>query len=266
LGTTEDTEVRGGIAEFPAGGPRAEFSDATWAEYRRRWDQGAYRAGFFHEMILADARRLGPRPTLLDIGCGSGLDGDAALQQSLAEIGGRYVGIEPEPTIPVGPGFTEIHRCVLEDAPLGPASIDVAFAAFVLEHLRTPAAFWSKLFEALSVGGVFWGFTIDLRHFFGLASILVQASGLKPWYLNRVRGRGSLSEVATYPAYYRANTPQSIRKLVGQFRSARFMNLHQTGQLDAYLPRWLQPAGRLADQAAAALGLPGPMLVVRLEK
>jgi SAM-dependent methyltransferase len=251
---------------LPKGDSQEEFSDATRAEWLRRWRLGGYRAAFFRDLILADARRLGPRPTLLDIGCGAGLDGDPVLQQSLAEVAGRYIGIEPDPSMTVGQGFTEVYRCALEDAALDPSSIDVAFAVFVIEHLRRPGDFWERLFELLVPGGVFWGFTIDLRHFFGLASILVEKSGWKRWYLDRVRRAETLARVRTYPVYYRANTPGEIRRQVGRFCSARFMNLHRTGQFDAYLPHWLHPAGRFVDRITDALGLPGPMLVVRLEK
>jgi SAM-dependent methyltransferase len=251
---------------LPKGDSQEEFSDATRAEWLRRWRLGGYRAAFFRDLILADARRLGPRPTLLDIGCGAGLDGDPVLQQSLADVAGRYIGIEPDSSMTVGQGFTEVYRCALEDAALAPSSIDVAFAVFVIEHLRRPVDFWERLFELLVPGGVFWGFTIDLRHFFGLASILVEKAGWKRWYLDRVRRAESLAKVRTYPAYYRANTPGEIRRQVGRFRAARFMNLHRTAQFDAYLPHWLQPAGRLVDRLTGAVGLPGPMLVVRLEK
>jgi SAM-dependent methyltransferase len=251
---------------LPRGDSPDEVSDAAWAEWFGHWRLGAYRAGFFRDLILADAQRLGPKPTLLDIGCGSGLDGDRAMQQSLADVAGRYIGIEPDLSMTVRPCFTEVHRCRLEDAPLATNSIDVAFAVFVIEHLRRPGDFWRRLFELLAPGGVFWGFTIDRRHFFGLASILVETTGLKRWYLRLVRHTGGLAKMSTYPVYYRANTPGEIRRQVSRFCSARFMNLHRMGQFDAYLPGWLQPAGRFVDRLTAALGLPGPMLVIRLEK
>jgi len=246
--------------------PRGAFTDTTWAVFHTRWKRGDYRASFFRDMILVDALRPGPRPTLLDIGCGTGLDGRADLQRSLRVAAGRYVGVEPDPAVAVGPHFTEVHRCPLEEAPLAPGSIDVAYASFVLEHLRWPAAFWAKLFDVLVDGGAFWGFTIDVRHLFGLASMAVQNLGLKERYLDLVRGARASHRRETYPTFYRANSPQAIRRHAGRFRSVRMMNLHQTGQFDAYLPPRFHGAAHLVDRLTAALGLPGPMLVVRLEK
>jgi SAM-dependent methyltransferase len=242
------------------------FSDATWEGFHQRWRQGAYRASFFHDMILADARRFQPKPALLDIGCGRGFDGEPGLQQSLAEAAGRYVAIEPDASIRLSECFTEVHRCALEEAPLAAASIDLAFAVFVVEHLRTPQSFFDKLIEILVPGGVFWGFTVDLRHAFALLSLAADRLGVKDWCLKNVGSAEVLRGPGHYRAFYRANTPNAIRRCASRFRCVRLMNLHQEGQFDAYLPRWARPGGRWLDRLAAALGLPGPMLVMRLAK
>ena len=242
------------------------FSDATWEDFLRRWLLGAYRASFFHDMVLADVRRLGPKPAVLDIGCGRGFDGDPALQRSLAELAGRYVGIEPDLSVRLSDCFTQVHRCTLEAASLAPSSIDVAFAMFVLEHVPCPQAFFVRLFDVLSTGGVFWGFTIDLRHMFALISLATERLGLKGWCLKRLGATEMARGPGHYPAFYQANTPSAIRRWGGRFRSVRLMNLYQAGQFDAYLPRWAHRAGRAIDRLTALLGLPGPMLVVRLEK
>ncbi len=242
------------------------FSDATWEDLFRRWRQGAYRASFFRDMILTDVRRFHPKPVLLDIGCGRGFDGEPELQQSLAELADRYVGVEPDASVRLSDCFTEVHRCRLEDAPLAPASIDVAYAVFVIEHLRCPREFFDKVFEILVPGGVFWGFTIDLRHFFALVSLATDGLGVKGWCLKRAGSTEAIRGPGHYRTFYRANTPCAVRRCVGPFRSIRLMNLHQEGQFDAYLPGWARRGGRWLDRLTAALGLPGPMLVVRLEK
>jgi len=242
------------------------LTDAAWDEYQRRWHQGTYRATFFRDMVLSELRRRGPNVVLLDVGCGHRFDGEPGLQDSLAKSADQYLGIEPDASVPVADCFTRVHRCTLEEAPITAASIDVAFAVFVIEHLSHPAAFFERLFEILVPGGVFWGFTIDSRHYFALVSRISEVLGVKGWWLKRVGVAESFRCGNHYRTFYRANTPRTLRRCAMQFRSVRLMNLHQTGQLDAYLPRWAHSASHGLDWIWAALGFPGPMLVVRLEK
>lgn len=245
---------------------REPFSNAMWEDLSRRWAQGAYRATFFRDLILADARRWRPKPVLLDIGCGRGFDGVAGLQETLAEAAGQYLGVEPDASIRLASCFTAVHHCRLEDAPLAPGSIDLAFAVFVIEHLPRPREFFEALFTALAPGGVFWGFTMDRRHPFAIASLAAEWLGVKGWILRRLGNAEAARGPGHYRAYYRANTPAAIRRFSRRFRSIRTVNLHQEGQLDAYLPPRARPVSRFFDRMFARLGAPGPMLVVRLEK
>src|SRR5215467_5012981 len=98
-----------------------------WTPYLERYRAGEWRDRIFRDMILADARRLRPKPTILDIGCGAGFDGSVPLQRSIAEQAGCYVGVEPDPEILLGDYFTETHRCCFEKAPLAVGSVDVAY-------------------------------------------------------------------------------------------------------------------------------------------
>jgi hypothetical protein len=55
----------------------AENIADEWAPNLERYRAGGeWRGRIFRDMILADARRMKPKPTILDIGCGGGLDGD----------------------------------------------------------------------------------------------------------------------------------------------------------------------------------------------
>lgn len=245
---------------------RRAFSDATWEDLLRRWRQGAYRASFFHDMVLTDVRRFHSKPVLLDIGCGRGFDGESGLQQSLAEVAAQYVGIEPDASVRLSGCFSEVHRSTLEDAPLAAASIDLAFAVFVIEHLRCPRKFFDQLFKILVPGGVFWGFTIDLRHVFALVSLMADGLGVKGSILKWLGDTEAMRGPGHYRTFYRANTPSAIQRMAPRFNSVRVMNLHQEGQFDAYLPGWAHRGSRWLDRFMAGVGLPGPMLVVRLEK
>src|SRR5262245_46372604 len=120
---------------------------SCWKPYVERYRSGECRDRIMHDMILEDARRMRPPLTLLDIGCGKGFDGDVPLQHSLAAAAGRYIGIEPDTNVAPADCFTEVHRCFLEDAPIAPGSVDVAFAIMVLEHLEAPQRFWDKVWD-----------------------------------------------------------------------------------------------------------------------
>jgi len=206
-----------------------------WSRYLDRYRGGEWRAPIFRDMIRDDARRLGRGLTWLDIGCGKGLDDDLALQKSLAAEAGRYIGIEPDRAILIGPHVTDVHRCVFEEAPLAAGSVDVAFSSFVLEHVPEPGRFFEKLHEVLVEGGVFWGLTVDSRHYFCLLSRLIERLRLKDWYLRCLR-RSWGEGYGNYPTYYRANSPGRIRKQTGRFRRVDFIRFHRVGQLEPGAP------------------------------
>jgi SAM-dependent methyltransferase len=237
-----------------------------WAPYRRRYQDGQWRDRIFHDLILAEARALGDRPTIVDIGCGSGLDGDVPLQRSIARAAGRFIGIEPDPTVALGDYFTETHRCRFEAAPLEPGSVHVAYAAMVLEHLSEPQAFWDKLGEVLVPGGVFWGLTLDGRHPFCAASSWLERLGLKDAYLNWRYGRRGVDRYENYPTYYRSNTPEQIGRLAAAFRSCETINFARVGQYSDYLPRSLRPLAHWHDRRRIRRGRPGTILAVRAVK
>ncbi|MGP0065157.1 MAG: class I SAM-dependent methyltransferase [Isosphaeraceae bacterium] len=239
----------------------------TWAPYIERYHSGEWRDRIFRDLILADARRLGPDPRILDIGCGGGLDGDVPLQRSVAEAAGRFIGIEPDPAVVLGDYFTEAHRCRFEDAPLVAGSIDLAYAVMVLEHLPRPEVFWGKLFEILPDGGVFWGLTVDARHPFAWFSLWADRLRIKNFYMDLVLGRAAESgRYKNYPTYYRTNAPAQIGRLTQAFRSAEFINFSGVGQWSSYLPGPLRSLADGIDAHAIRKGRPGTLLAVRVVK
>lgn len=238
-----------------------------WAPYLERYRAGEWRDRIFRDMILADARRLGPNPTILDIGCGDGFDGDVPLQRSIAEAAGRYIGIEPDPEIPLGDYFTETHRCSFEQAPLPAGSVDVAYTVMVLEHLPRPQAFWDRLHEVVADGGVFWGLTVDSRHLFSRLSLWAGRLGIKKLYLDLVLGRApDEGRYKNYPTYYRTNTPHQIARLARAFRSCECINFSRVGQWSPYLPESLCAMADQIDRRAIRKGRPGTLLIVHAVK
>ncbi len=243
-------------------------SELNWAPYVARYRKGEWRAPIFLDMILEDLRRLGPArsTTVLDIGCGRGFDDEPQLQAAIAAEAGRYLGIEPDDTIEIGQVVETVHHCRLEDAPIEPSTIDLAFAVMVLEHLESPEPFWNKLLEILKEGGVFWGFTIDSRHWFAKASLLAKRLRIKEWYLDLLRGKRGDERYSNYPVHYRSNSPEQIEKLARDFGSLTLLNFHTVGEIDPYLPKPLRWISRWMDARIQRRGLPGSLLAVRAVK
>src|SRR5262245_2500014 len=148
--------------------------DLSFASAEKRYREGTWRDRILHDFILADAAGLGEQLVFLDIGCGKGFDTDVPLQRSLARAAGRYIGIEPDPTVTPGDHIQDVRRCLFEQADIPPRSVHVAYAIMVLEHLAEPQPFWDKLHEVLAPGGVFWALTVDARHWFCTASAWAQ--------------------------------------------------------------------------------------------
>ena len=229
--------------------------------YRSRYRDGEWRAPIFCDMILDDVRSFPAPPVVLDIGCGSGFDDDLRLQQTIVESAGRYIGVDPDAGM--GPQFI---RSSFEDAPLDPGSIDLAYSVMVLEHIADPDRFWNKVHSILRNGGVFWGFTMDERHWFRLASTWSERLRVKDLYLTLLRGKKGIDRYSNYPTYYRANSPRRIRTQARKFRTVECVNFQRASQLDFYLPRMLRLLGHAIGRAEALLGLPGVILAVRVTK
>lgn len=234
-----------------------------WQPYIDRYRGGAGLDRTFCDLILDDARRLPPGFVAMDIGCGHGIAGNAQMQGSIAALAGRYIGIEPDPEIPLGGYFTEAHRCLLERAPIAPASVDLAFSVLVMEHLPHPETFWAKLAEVLVEGGVYWGFTIDARHIFSKASMLTERLKIKDLYLTAHFGRRGVGRIENYPTFYRTNTPARVAELSKAFRSCECINMSMVGQWGNYLPRPLRPLADSLDRRDIRLGRPGTILAIR---
>jgi SAM-dependent methyltransferase len=240
--------------------------DAVLARAVERYRGGTCRDRIVHDLILADAARLGERLTFLDVGCGKGFDTDVPLQQSLVRSAGNYVGIEPDRSIELGDSIKDVRRCFFEEADLPGASVHVAFAIMVLEHLADPQPFWDKLYDVLVPGGVFWAMTVDARHWFCRASIWLEHLKLKEWYLSWLMGTRGSERYENYPVYYRCNTPEQVARRAKAFSSVQTLNLSRMGQADELFPRFLRPLSRRLEARAIRRGRPGTLLLVRAGK
>lgn len=232
-----------------------------WQKYRVRYQEGEWRAPIFCDMILEDIATFSTPSIILDIGCGSGFDDDLKLQKKIVEAAGQYIGIDPDAN-----EKSDFIRTLFEDAAITSESIDLAFAVMVLEHISDPNRFWSKLHSVLRPGGIFWGFTMDSRHWFRYASTCSEKLQLKNAYMDILRGKRGVDRYANYPTWYRSNSPAQIEQFAQQFRELEFINFQKIGQLNYYLPGMCRPIGRILDRIEMILGGPGTILAVRAVK
>jgi SAM-dependent methyltransferase len=218
-------------------------------------------------MILEDVNALGPGPTVLDIGCGDGFDGELELQRMIAKTSGRFIGVEPDTGIDLGDHFSESHRCFLEDAHIAPGSVDLAYAVMVLEHLKSPQPFWDKLHTVLKAGGVFLGLTVDARHLFSRLSLWTGRLRIKDLYLDLVLGRArEEARYKNYPTYYRSNTPGDLARVASAFQRCECVNFARVGQWSPYLPTRLRGFADSLDRRSLRNGRLGTLLIVRAVK
>ena len=206
--------------------------------------------------------------TVLDIGCGNGIgdlfDRQIHLGALCRSTGRRYIGVDPksEAAVAAPSPFHEVLRTSLEDAPLDANSVDVAYAAYVLEHLSDPSRFFARLHAVLKDGGVFLAVAPDSRHFFAKAARLFQSTKLKRWYLQRL-GR---HEQAEQRVYYLANSPRQIREHARRFRLCEFRFVVQPSIIEGYVHPGLRAPLLAASRCWSRVSGAGPVLLARLVK
>lgn len=155
-------------------------------------------------------QRLTPSAQVLDIGCGRG-----GLVEQLEHPLSQTVGIDPDwlslrehrLPLPRTVGFSD-------DLPFAPASFDVAFASWVLEHLARPFLTFQAVARVLKSGGVFIFITPNGRHPLALLNrTLGRLSKFQGQLVARLYGR---SADDTFATHYRANTQTDLQNLASQ--------------------------------------------------
>lgn len=231
--------------------------------FAARYRRGEWRSAVFADMVLAELAARDRGATVLDIGCGGGFDGDLALQRRIGMAAGRFIGVEPDPQTEVADCFHEVHRAILEDAPVRTASVDVAYAVMVAEHVEAPGRFLARVADVLAPGGVFWAFTVDLRHWSSWVSLAMDRVRIKDAYLDRMHGRRGEDRWANFPVHYRLNRPADVRRWGDGRLAFEFVNLFRVGAEDDNLPGVLRPLNRWLDRCLDAVGAPGSNLAFR---
>lgn len=184
---------------------------------------------------------ISPQTTVLDIGAGH------ARNWILHEILGDQVvvdGVDVDPRVLENSSLRKRWHEPFETSSIPPHSYQTAFAYNVLEHIKHPQQFMSKVAEVLQPGGVFWAYTPNANHPFSRLARAVELSGAK--------GRFAESNqwINDYPSYYRLNSARAIERAARglPFEKGIFYHLYAPGW-QTYFPRRLRWIARSWDVA-----------------
>lgn len=224
------------------------------------------RSGFQREFVRLLTESPEIRGRVLDIGCGGGIP--RALSE-LTSFLHHLDGVDPDPCIHRHANLTERWQAPFEDSQVPGDSYDLAYAYNVLEHVAEPCAFFRKVHSCLKPNGVFLGLTPNGCHPFAILSRGIELAGLKRFARTRVgRDDSGAWKVNDYPAYYRCNSPASIRRAVRGlgFRRVDFY-YYPCLQWDMYFPQLLRWLPRTYDRVIGTnLAAYMQIFVVRLQR
>jgi SAM-dependent methyltransferase len=167
-------------------------------------------------MFYARVQELLPADGVaLDIGCGRGTQQDdpVKIRRELRILKGkckRVIGIDVDPVGAENPYIDEFRP--IEDGntwPVEDASIDLALADFVVEHIPDPDAFFAEAARVVKPGGHICIRTINVHSYLGVASRMIP-SNLHRTVLRRAQPSRPSEDV--FPTVYRCNTVKKLTR------------------------------------------------------
>jgi SAM-dependent methyltransferase len=201
------------------------------------------------------AEECPPDARVLNIGAGCNLSG--ALNP-VRRRAGVLVGVDPDPAISDNTTLDESHCQSMEEyAATGPESFDLAFSVFVLEHVHDPKAFTRACAQVLRPGGQLMGLTVNMWHYFGLATWAATRAGVADRLLPHLRPR-TLIDHYHFATEYRINTLRSMRRHLENsgFEAVEFRCWDLPSMYEPYLPSPVRGIAGLYNKAVYRIGSP----------
>lgn len=166
----------------------------------------------FYQRINALVR---PTDTVLDIGAGRGqnhIEDPSAYRRHLIGFKGRVakvIGLDVDEVVLTNPALDEAHLIEDNKFPLPDASVDVAYADWVLEHIPDPAAFAAEAFRVLKPGGWLCARTPNKWGYISMASRAIPEA-LHERVLKWAQPGREQKDV--FPTHYLLNTRADIQR------------------------------------------------------
>lgn len=204
------------------------------------------------------ARCTPPGSVVVNVGGGCNRSG---AHPGVRRRAGRLVTIDPSPQVWLDATADERHQQTLEEyAADRPASADVAFAVYVLEHVTDPAGFAAAAAKVLRPGGSFLALTLNRWHYFGTATKTASVLGVEEWLLRHVRDPDLVQEYHV-PTAYRLNSIGTVSRRLADagFASVDLRMWDLPRLYEPYLPPPARGFATAWNRAAYAVGRPSLM-------
>lgn len=201
------------------------------------------------------AEECPPDARVLNIGAGCNLSGSLAPLRRRARV---LVGVDPDRSIDDNSTLDERHCQSLEAyAASGPEPFDLAFSVFVLEHVHDPKSFTLACSRILKPGGVLMGMTVNLWHYFGLATWAATRAGVADRLLPHLRPRSQV-ERYHFATEYHLNTVRAMMRHLEDsgFDEVEFRCWDLPSMYEPYLPSPVRGVAGLYNRAVYRIGSP----------
>jgi SAM-dependent methyltransferase len=146
---------------------------------------------------------LRPEYSLLDVGCGS----TAPVLRNFRDTCARLVGVDLVDLDVEIPGI-EFYRSDSAHIPVPSASIDIAMARSVMEHIANPAAVYRELGRVLRPGGRLVFLTPNLWDYASLAACVIP----NRWHATLVGKMEGRDEEDVFPTHFKTNTLGAVKR------------------------------------------------------
>jgi SAM-dependent methyltransferase len=200
---------------------------------------------------------LSPESMVLDIGCGRGKQSEdpCVYRRALCDLRGprrRVLGIDVDPDGAVNPLIDEFRRIEnTNDWPVETASVDLAIANSVVEHVAEPDKFFAEALRVLRPGGYLCFRTYNKWAYIGICARLVP-NRLHAKVTSRVQAGRHEHDV--FPTLYRCNTRRAVRRALARQGFDSVVMMHEAE------PSYLQFSPLIYRAAAVAHRLFPPFM------
>jgi len=156
----------------------------------------------YAELLQKD---LGPEKTLLDLGCGRGLE----TKTDYKKLCGHTIGVDPTDAVMDNPYVDEKLVGSAYELPVDDQSVDVITSQQVLEHIEFPEKLFFEANRVLKPGGKLFLMTPNLWYPTTLLSAITPYS----FHLWVTKNFFEIEEFDTFPTYYKANRLSTLRRI-----------------------------------------------------